>query len=255
MRIVDVGCGTGDFTRYLASLVPGKSTVVGVDMRLASLRSAERETGKEGLAARISYGKGDAYKIPLENEWADLTCCRTLLMHLVEPVKAVREMARVTRKDGMVAAFEPGSFNSAFIPGNERLTRLALKLGEAYVDGVRKLEGKFFNIGERLPTIFREAGLRSIMAEIQPDPYLATDPRRKLDDVRDELEFELARFRETKKISNKIMIAGGGSKANIARYDRWFENYIEGLLKSDDKLRNDTTFGAGAMYLVAGRKQ
>ncbi len=147
----------------------------------------------------------------------------------------------------MVAAFERGSLSSAFIPGDERLTRLALKLGEAYVDGMRKLEGKFFNIGERLPSIFREAGLKGIMAEIQADTYLATDPRRKLRDVRDELEFELATFRETKNISDKAMIAGGGSRGNIARYNHWFENYIERLLENDEKLRNDTTFGAGPL--------
>jgi len=138
MKIVDVGCGTGDFTRYLAGLVGGKCTIVGVDARSASLNSAERETAKEGLKARISFRKGDAYKIPVEDGWADLTCCRTLLMHLTDPLKAVKEMSRVTRKGGTVAAFERGSMNTAFIPGDEKLTRLALRLGEAYVDGVKK---------------------------------------------------------------------------------------------------------------------
>src|SRR5215472_8827620 len=61
MKIVDVGCGTGDFTRYLASLIPGKCTVIGVDMRPASLRVAEKQTKKEGLTSKISYRKGDAY--------------------------------------------------------------------------------------------------------------------------------------------------------------------------------------------------
>ena len=185
---------------------------------------------------------------------ADLTCCRTLIMHLTDPLKAVREMARVTRKGGIVAAFERGSFNSAFIPEDETLTKLAVRLGEAYVDGVRKLEGKYFNIGERLPTIFREAGLKETMAEIQADTYLATDPRRKLKDVRDELAFELATFKETRGVSDKAMIAGGASKTNVARYNRWFEKFTEGLLSDDKLLRRDTTFGAGGMYLVAGRK-
>src|SRR5215467_5473370 len=86
MRIVDVGCGTGDFTRYVASLVPGKSTIIGVDARAASLKSAEKETAKEKTQSRISYRKGDVYKIPIDDGWADLTCCRTLIMHLTEPV-------------------------------------------------------------------------------------------------------------------------------------------------------------------------
>ncbi len=253
MRIVDVGCGTGDFTRYLASLVGGKCTIIGVDARAASLKSAERETANEGLKARISFRKGDAFKIPVEDGWADLTCCRTLLMHLTDPSKAVKEMSRVTRKGGTVAAFERGSMNTAFIPGDEKLTRLALRLGEAYVDGVKRLEGKSFNIGERLPTIFHDAGLDGVMAEVQADTYLATDPRRKLKDVKDELEFELASFKETKKVSDKAMLAGGASKSDVGKYNRWFEGFLKSLLKSDQKLRNDTTFGAGAMYLVAGR--
>src|SRR5712692_4707203 len=142
MRIVDVGCGTGDFTRYLATLAGGRCMIIGVDARAASIRSAQRETERERLHARISYKKGDAYKIPLEDDWADLTCCRTLLMHLTDPLKAVREMVRVTRKGGTVAAFERGSMNAAFIPGDEKLTRLAIRLGQAYADGVKRLEGK-----------------------------------------------------------------------------------------------------------------
>lgn len=63
MRIVDVGCGTGDFTRYLASLVPGKCEVIGVDMRAANLRFAERQTKSEGLGGKVSYRKGDVYRV------------------------------------------------------------------------------------------------------------------------------------------------------------------------------------------------
>jgi len=254
VKIVDVGCGTGDFTRYLASLVGGKCKIIGVDARVASLKAAERETAREGLSSRVSYRKGDAYSIPVDEGWADLTCCRTLLMHLTDPLKAVKEMKRITRRGGTVAAFERGSMNAAFIPGDETLTKMALRLGEAYVDGVKKLERKSFNIGERLPTVFHEAGLDGVMAEVQADTYLATDPRMKLRDVKDELAFELATFRETKEVSDKAMIAGGASKADIAKYNRWFEGYVKGLLGSDEKLRSDTTFGAGAMYLVAGRK-
>jgi hypothetical protein len=73
--------------------------------------------------------------------------------------------------------------------------------------------------------------------------------------VRDELEFELATFKETKQVSDKAMLAGGASRSNIAMYNRWFERYIKGLLRNEERLRTDTKFGAGAMYLVAGRKE
>ena len=253
MRIVDIGCGTGDFTRHLADLAKGNCKIIGVDARTASIRSAEKGTARAGLATRISYRKGDAYKIPVKDNWTDLTCCRTLLMHLKEPLKAVQEMTRITRPGGTVAAVEPGRLNSAYIPEEEGLTKLALRLGNAYYDGVRKLEGKYYSIGERLPTIFHKAGLREIGAEVQADAYLTMDPRRRLEDVRDELGFYLEVFKETKKLDGRAMIAGGASKSQIDRYNQWFEKWARGLLRDDQKLRDYTGLSVAGMFLVAGR--
>ena len=255
MKIVDVGCGTGDFTRYLASLIPAKCAIIGVDIRAANIRTAEKQTKKEGMAGKMTFRKGDAYNIPVEDGWADLVCCRTLLMHLTDPLKAVREMKRVARKGGTVAAFERGRFESFFVPDDERITKLGIKLGGSYVDGVRKLEGKHFDIGSRLPTIFHKAGLREIMAEVQADTYLTSDPRRRLEDVEDELGFYLATFKETKKLDAKAMASGGASRKEIDEYNRWYEMWTKSLLDDHQKLRNDTVFGAGGMVLVAGRKQ
>ncbi len=54
---------------------------------------------------------------------------------LQDPVNALdgalegfQEMGRVTIKAGMVAAKERGSLNCAFIPGDEKLTKIALRL-------------------------------------------------------------------------------------------------------------------------------
>jgi SAM-dependent methyltransferase len=256
MKIVDVGCGTGDFTRYLASLIPGKCAIIGVDIRAANIRTAEKQTKKEGLAGKITFRKGDAYNIPVEDGWADLVCCRTLLMHLTDPLKAVQEMSRVARKGGTVAAFERSRFPDAiYVPNDERLTKLAIRISESYVDGVRKLERKHFDIGNRLPTIFHEAGLRGIMAECQADTYLTSDPRRRLEDVRDELAFYLATLKETKKLDVKAMLAGGASRKKVNQYNSWWEKWMKSLLDDNEKLRNDTTFSAGEMVLVAGGKQ
>ena len=254
MKIVDVGCGTGDFTRYIASLAPGKHRIIGVDLRANNLRSAEKQTEKEGIRG-ISFRKGDAYNIPVEDGWADLVCCRTLLMHLTDPTKAVREMSRVARKGGAVAAFEPGGAQVLFVPGDEKLSKLGKKLGQAYVEGIRKREGKDFDIGNRLPMIFHKAGLSDVAAEIQADTYLASDPRRKLEDVRDELGFYLALFKETRKLDSVAMQAGGATKREIAQYDRWFEKWTNELLGSNEKLRDDTVFSASGFVIVIGRKK
>ena len=48
------------------------------------------------------------------------------------------------------------------------------------------------------------------------------------------------------------MRAGGASKREIERYDRWFERWAQGLLRDDQKLRNDTGLSVSGMFLVAG---
>lgn len=251
MKIVDVGCGTGDFTRYIASLILCKCKIIGVDLRAANIKTAEKQTKKEGMAGKISFRKGDAYNIPVEDGWADLVCCRTLLMHLTEPLKAFQEMGGVARNGGTVAAIERGRIESVYIPDDEKLTKLAIRLEEAYVDGVRKLEGKYFDIGNGLPTIFRKAGLQEIMAEVQADTYLASDPRRRLEDKKDELTFYLATLKETKKLDTKAMRAGGAPKKKIDEYNRWVEKWMKGMTGDDEKLRNDTVFNTEG--IVSGR--
>ena len=262
MKIVDVGCGTGDFTRHLASLIPGNCTIIGVDISPANIQAAERQTKKEGMTNKVRFSKGDAYNIPVEDGWADLVCCRCLLMHLTDPVKAVREMRRVARKDGTVAAFERGRLHSIYVPDDVMLTNLAIQLGGSYFEGVRELEGKHFDIGNRLPAIFHKAGIREIRAEVEAHPFLASDPRRRLNDIRHELEFYLATFREAKRLGAKAMLAGGATKAGVDRYNRWVEKWMKGLLADNRKLRNDVVFttggvgvfNTGGIVLVAGRK-
>ena len=100
LTIVDVGCGTGDFTRYLATLSRGKNRIIGIDSNAKGIAAAVADTENNRFSRMISYRVGDAYKISLDNDYADLACCRTLLMHLSDPLKAVKEMARITKPRG-----------------------------------------------------------------------------------------------------------------------------------------------------------
>jgi ubiquinone/menaquinone biosynthesis C-methylase UbiE len=254
MRVVDVGCGTGDFARRLARLVPGKCRVIGVDNRAASLRTAASEDRKAGLSGKISYRKGDAFALPVQDGFADLTTCRTLLIHLTEPERAVREMARVTKPGGLVAAVEPGDMRSMYDPEDERYVELAKKLGRAYFKGIMKLEGKDMRLGEKLPTIFRKAGLVEVAAEIQADSWMPSDPRYKLEDVKAEVQFEHSVYKDTKKIDRRYMLAGGARSSEVSELQRRYEARVKSLLADDDKLRGSTVLYGSSLFLVVGRK-
>ncbi len=255
MRIVDVGCGTGDLTKYLASLIPGKCQIIGLDTKTSSLKVAVSETRRAGLSRKISYRKGDVYNTPLEDEYADLTCCRTLLSHLQDPLRAVREMTRITKKRGLVAAMELGNVNSFYDPENEEFTELSYEMNRALSKGVRKLEGKDFQIGDRLPSIFLKAGLQEIKAEVLAGANLYCDARRRPQDFKEELRFWLQTFRERKRGLRRAYLAGGAAKERIREYFRRREERDLRLLSDDKELRNNATFGVWATYIVTGRRR
>jgi len=254
-RIVDVGRGPGDFTRHLARLSNQKATVLGIDANEKSIQAATIDTEKARLSQSVSYRLGDVYKIPLQDGYADLTCCRTLLMHLTEPLKAVKEMARVTKTGGSVAALEGGKMGAFYDPEDPDYSRLAERAEEAWIDGVRMLEGKEFRIGEKLPGIFKKAGLSEIKAEVQADAWLHSDPRRRLTDVKAELRFDYSIFKERRRKDRKYLLAGGMSNAQITSYFNRLEARTEEFLSNDVKLRNDPSFYAATFFLVSGVKK
>jgi len=254
-KIVEVGCGPGDFSRLLARLSNQKATVLGIDSNPKSIQAATVDTRKARLLQSVSYKLGDVYKLPLKEGYADLTCCRTLLMYLTEPLKAVKEMARITKTGGSVVAVEGGKMSAFYDPDDERYSKLAEHAQEAWISGIRKLEGKEFRIGEKLPGVFRKAGLSNIKAEVQADSWLYSDPRRRLDDVKDELRFEYSFFIERKRKDRKYLLAGGMSNAQITSYYSRLEDRTRKLLSSDEELRNDASFYAATFFLVSGMKK
>jgi SAM-dependent methyltransferase len=250
-----VGCGTGDFTRFLAKLSNGKAEILGIDSNEKSIKAANADTKKVGLSPRVSYRHGDVYKIPLEDRYADLTCCRTLLMHLPDPVKAVKEMARITKTGGSVVAIEGGKMAAYYDPNDEPYSTMAERASNAWLAGIKKLEGKEFRIGEKLPGIFRKAGLSHIKAEIHADAWMYSDPRRKLSDVKDELRFDYSMFKERRRKDRKYLVAGGMSNSKITYYFNRHESRTKALLSDDQKLRNDPSIYGGTFFLVSGTRK
>jgi SAM-dependent methyltransferase len=100
LRWLDVGCGNGAFTEeIIARSAP--ATVVAIDPsedQLAFARTRPR-------ANMAKFEVGDAQKLTFGNDAFDVTIMALVLAFLVNPEKAVTEMARVVRPGGCVAAY------------------------------------------------------------------------------------------------------------------------------------------------------
>ena len=155
----------------------------------------------------------------------------------------------------MVAAEEPSQMISLYDPEDEDFAKLARKIYPLYHEGIRKLEGRDYEIGERLPTIFREAGLREISAEVRGNLLMPSDPRTSIRDVKAQIQMELGIHRETKADFSRALEAAGVSSNRIARFLRLQETQFRRLLASREMLRGNTTFFGSGRCLVTGRKR
>lgn len=98
-RVLDVGCGTGEWSRRVAVQWP-EVQVHGVDVLSASIEWARRQNA--ALAPRLSFAVGDAYALDLPDASFDLVACRHVLQAIPEPQRVIAELVRVTRPGGVV---------------------------------------------------------------------------------------------------------------------------------------------------------
>ena len=108
--VLDVGCGTGAIAREVASRV-GPGRVLGVDRRLAQVRTARR-LATAARVANLRVVCADAGALALPDASFDAAFGRFVLEHVSDPAGAIAEMHRVVRPGGWICAYEwePGCF-------------------------------------------------------------------------------------------------------------------------------------------------
>jgi ubiquinone/menaquinone biosynthesis C-methylase UbiE len=120
-RLLDVGCGPGTITVDLAGLVaPGE--VVALDREPAVLAEVEALAAARGLTNLVTT-VGDVYALELGDATFDVVHAHQVLQHLSDPVAALREMRRVIRPGGAVAARDADYAAMTWYPPEPRLER------------------------------------------------------------------------------------------------------------------------------------
>ena len=110
-RVLDVGCGTGFFTRLLKRGNP-KANLIGLEMEKNFVERAKIEAAAENLD--IEFLQGDALALPFADGYFDLVVSHTFLTSISNPEKSFSEMKRVLRHGGRIASVTTMNFNYQF---------------------------------------------------------------------------------------------------------------------------------------------
>lgn len=103
-QVLDVACGTGLITLAAARAVGPDGRVLGVDISDRMVERAARRANTLGLGARARFERMDGEALALPDASFDLALCGLGLMYLPDWDRGLREMRRVLRPGGRLAA-------------------------------------------------------------------------------------------------------------------------------------------------------
>lgn len=168
--VLDVGCGPGTITVDIARRVaPGR--VVGIDAAADAIDAARAAVAEAGTA-NVEVRVDDVYALAAPDATFDVVHAHQVLQHLTEPVAALREMRRVCRPGGVVAARDSIYRAMSWFPLDPYLDRW-LELYCAVAEG----NGGEPDAGSRLVGWAHAAGFTEVESSASAWCYATPDER------------------------------------------------------------------------------
>ncbi len=106
LKVLDVGCGEGGTSLALADR---GAKVTAIDYNLKRVEKLRQQTDAPGV--QISVQVGSAQNLDFPNETFDCILLQDVLEHLPEPKKAIHEINRVLKRNGVVYLSTPNRWS------------------------------------------------------------------------------------------------------------------------------------------------
>lgn len=157
MSVIEIGCGMGRDVEAMAVRVGPTGRAVGIDASSELIAQATARTAPLGLP--VQFQVGDAHALSFPDNSFDAARVDRVLQHLADPALAVREMARVVRPGGRIAAIEPDWETLAVAGGDNAVSRAVVRhKADVSITHAR--------IGREVRGLLVDAGCRNVMAEM-----------------------------------------------------------------------------------------
>ncbi len=165
-RILDLGCGTGEITRRLATRHPC-AALTGVDILEGNLAIARRDSAAFG--DRIRYRLGDAFALDFGDASFDLVVCRHMSQAVPDFPQVLAEITRVLAPGGWLHLLSE-DYGMLHMPVGERdPDRFWNENAVAFLRGI----GCDGRIGRHSPALLDTAGYHEIAMD-----YIVVDTLR-----------------------------------------------------------------------------
>jgi ubiquinone/menaquinone biosynthesis C-methylase UbiE len=141
MHVLDLGCGSGAFTPFIARTVGEKGKVYALDIQADMLKQLENKLHRSENRDinNIKLIEGNAYELPFDDSSLDLVNMVTVLQEIPDRNKALHEVKRVLKPGGILAVTE------LFPDPDYPWKSTTIKLGNGAGFVVDKISGNFFN--------------------------------------------------------------------------------------------------------------
>ena len=104
-HILDIGCGTGTMSRWIAEQVGENGTVLAIDNSENQINSA-LEIAKSHASSNINFKVLSAYDIEKLDNKFDMIYCRFILHHLMAPDQIIQKAYQLLKPNGIFVCEE-----------------------------------------------------------------------------------------------------------------------------------------------------
>ncbi|MBR4845838.1 MAG: bifunctional demethylmenaquinone methyltransferase/2-methoxy-6-polyprenyl-1,4-benzoquinol methylase UbiE [Bacteroidaceae bacterium] len=113
LNVLDVACGTGDFTIEIAQKVPHGSQVTGIDLSEGMMKIGREKIASAGVIATMT--QGDCEALTFEDETFDRISVGFGVRNFEHLDLGLKEMCRVMNRDGKLVVLELSIPSNGFI--------------------------------------------------------------------------------------------------------------------------------------------
>src|SRR5712671_1539120 len=159
MRILDVGCGTGEALPWLLEEVNPSGSVVGIDLALAHVAAA-----RVYAAANIEVIQGDLLTAQLAPASIDFVWCVNTINHFRNPIQGVIKLKTLLRPRGRIAFGQSSLLPDMYFAWDSRLERVTNEAVRRYYRERYSLEERDLASVRAVVGVLRGADLQNVAA-------------------------------------------------------------------------------------------